>query len=184
MRTNPKQSSPRSENLQKRCKYQRKAVVPLGSLNLFKEVRIIENIDSIRLDDQLCFPLYACAKEIVRLYRKPLQALGLTYTQYLVMMLLWENGGMTEGELGKRLHLDSGTLAPLLKRLEKQELIHRSRLESNERKLLLTLTKEGEKLKEKAISVPREMQGCIPLSQKELEILKALLDKALLNMTW
>lgn len=144
---------------------------------------IIEKEDRIKLDNQLCFPLYACAKEVVRLYRKPLDALGLTYTQYLVMMLLWENGGMTEGEIGKRLHLDSGTLAPLLKRLEKQGLINRSRLESNERKLLITLTKEGERLKEKAMSVPEEMNGCIPLSEKELGILKGLLNKALLKMT-
>ena len=143
----------------------------------------IETEDCIKLDNQLCFPLYACAKEVVRLYRKPLEALGLTYTQYLVMMLLWENGEMTEGDLGKKLHLDSGTLAPLLKRLEKQGLINRSRLESNERKLLLTLTKEGERLKEKAMSVPEEMNGCIPLSEKELETLKTLLDKALLKMT-
>ncbi|WP_407383447.1 MarR family winged helix-turn-helix transcriptional regulator [Ruminococcus sp.] len=143
----------------------------------------IEKEDCIKLDNQLCFPLYACAKEVVRLYRKPLEALGLTYTQYLVMMLLWENGEMTEGDLGKKLHLDSGTLAPLLKRLEKQGFINRSRLESNERKLLLTLTKEGEKLKEKAMSVPEEMNGCIPLSEKELGILKGLLNKALLKMT-
>lgn len=99
------------------------------------------------------------------------------------MMLLWENGEMTEGELGKRLHLDSGTLAPLLKRLEKQGLINRSRLESNERKLLLTLTKDGERLKEKAVSVPEAMQGCVPLSEKELKTLKDLLNKALLRMT-
>ena len=142
----------------------------------------IEKVDCIKLDNQLCFPLYACAKEVVRLYRKPLQPLGLTYTQYLVMMLLWENGGMTEGELGKRLLLDSGTLAPLLKRLEKQGLIKRSRLESNERKLLITLTKEGEKLKKKALSIPNEMQGCIPLSNGELIQLKILLEKALSKM--
>lgn len=142
----------------------------------------IEIYDSIKFENQLCFPLYACAKELIRLYRKPLKALGLTYTQYLVMMLLWENGGMTEGELGKRIHLDSGTLAPLLKRLEKQELINRSRLESNERKLLLTMTKEGERLKEKAVSVPEKMRGCIPLSDEELAQLKLLLDSALSKM--
>ena len=81
---------------------------------------ITDKYCSIRLDDQFCFPLYACAKEVVRQYRKPLEKLGLTYTQYLVMMVLWEHGGMTEGELGKKVHLNSGTLAPLLKRLEKQ----------------------------------------------------------------
>lgn len=140
------------------------------------------NYDSIRLENQLCFPLYACSKELIRLYRKPLEKLNLTYTQYVVMMVLWEQGKMTEGELGKIVHLDSGTLAPLLKRLEKQGLITRKRLESNERKLLITLTKEGEKLKQKALSVPNEMQGCIPLSNEELFQLKILLDKALSKM--
>lgn len=98
------------------------------------------------------------------------------------MMVLWEQGDITEGELGKIVHLDSGTLAPLLKRLEKQGLLTRSRLESNERKLLVTLTKAGEALKEKAIAVPEEMQGCIPLSKAELKQLKLLLDTALLKM--
>ena len=99
------------------------------------------------------------------------------------MMALWEHGKITEGELGRIVHLDSGTLAPLLKRLEKQGLITRRRLESNERKLLISLTKEGESLKEKAVSVPEEMQGGIPLSQAELKQLKALLDKALTNIS-
>lgn len=106
----------------------------------------------------------------------------MTYTQYLVMMVLWEQGEITEGELGKIVCLDSGTLAPLLKRLEKQGLILRSRLESNERKLLISLTRAGDLLKEKAVSVPDEMQGCIPLPQAELTQLKALLEKALTEM--
>ena len=135
-----------------------------------------------RLDDQLCFPLYACAKEVVRQYRKPLDELGLTYTQYLVMMLLWEHGGMTEGEIGKRLYLESGTLTPLLKRLEKSGYIKRERPEDNERKLLLTLTDEGEELREKAKGVPEAMQGCIPLPDNELITLKDLLCRALSGM--
>lgn len=135
-----------------------------------------------RLDDQLCFPLYACAKEVVRQYRKPLEELNLTYTQYLVMMVLWEHGGMTEGELGKKLYLESGTLAPLLKRLEKAGLIHRVRPENNERKLFLSLTEKGEALREKAASVPGAMRGCIPLSENELVVLKGLLDRALAGM--
>ena len=138
--------------------------------------------DCIRLDNQLCFPLYACAKEIVRQYRKPLEDLNLTYTQYLVMMVLWEYGGMTEGELGKRVYLDSGTLAPLLKRLEKQGLIDRIRPENNERKLFLSLTEKGKALKEKAVKVPEAMQGCIDLPEDELLQLKQLLDKALIKM--
>ena len=138
--------------------------------------------DCIRLGNQLCFPLYACSKEVVRQYRKPLEELGLTYTQYVVMMVLWEHGGMTEGELGKLVHLDSGTLAPLLKRLEKQGLITRTRPDDNERKLFLSLTEQGEALKDKAVNVPQSMQGCIALDDDELLQLKRLLDKALLKM--
>ena len=138
--------------------------------------------DCIRLGNQLCFPLYACAKEVIRQYREPLEELNLTYTQYVVMMVLWEHGDMTEGELGKIVHLDSGTLAPLLKRLEKQGYIDRVRPENNERKLILSLTEAGEALKERAISIPEVMQGCINLPQEELIQLKQLLNKALIQM--
>ena len=141
-----------------------------------------DRYDCIRLDNQLCFPLYACAKEIVRQYRKPLEDLGLTYTQYLVMMVLWEDGGMTEGDLGRRVRLDSGTLTPLLKRLEKQGLITRERLKNNERKLFLDLTEEGQALRERALAVPQSMLGCINLPAEELIQLKYLLEKALVNM--
>ncbi len=136
----------------------------------------------IRLENQLCFPLYACAKEVVRKYRKPLEEMGLTYTQYLVMMVLWQYGDMTEGELGKKLRLDSGTLTPLLKRLEKQGLINRMRPESNERKLFLSLTGQGERMREKALAVPAAMQGCLDLEPEEMVLLKKLLDKALIRM--
>ncbi|MBQ9633331.1 MAG: MarR family transcriptional regulator [Lachnospiraceae bacterium] len=138
--------------------------------------------ESLRLENQLCFPLYACAKEVIRQYRKPLAELKLTYTQYIVMMVLWEFGGMTEGELGRKVHLDSGTLAPLLKRLDKQGFITRSRPDNNERRLFLSLTEEGEALKDQALSVPCAMEGCVDLSQEELEQLKELLDKALNRM--
>ena len=138
--------------------------------------------DQLRLENQLCFPLYACAKELVRQYRKPLEDLNLTYTQYIVMMVLWEFGAMTEGELGKKVRLDSGTLAPLLKRLEKQGLLKRIRPESNERKLLLKLTKDGEALKQKALAVPSAMRACIPMPKEELLLLRELLNKALQSM--
>ena len=141
-----------------------------------------DKYDCIRLENQLCFPLYACAKEVVRQYRKPLEELGLTYTQYVVMMVLWEYGNMTEGELGKRVRLDSGTLAPLLKRLEKQGLIHRMRPDNNERKLFLSLTEDGAALKEKAVMVPETMQGRIDLPEAEIRQLKYLLNKALNRM--
>ena len=142
-----------------------------------------QTYEPLRLENQLCFPLYACAKEVVRRYRGPLEPLGLTYTQYIVMMILWERGGMTEGELGKIIHLDSGTLAPLLKRLEKQGLIARSRPADNERKLYLALTDEGRKLKKAAEAVPCAMENCIPLEKDELLQLRGLLKKALDRMT-
>lgn len=138
--------------------------------------------EELRLENQLCFPLYACAKEVVRRYREPLEALNLTYTQYIVMMVLWEFGGMTEGELGKKVHLDSGTLAPLLRRLDKQGYIQRIRPENNERKLFLSLTEQGEALREKAKAVPAAMRSCIPLGQEDLLLLKSLLDQALIGM--
>ena len=138
--------------------------------------------EQLRLENQLCFPLYACAKEIVRQYRKPLEALNLTYTQYIVMMVLWEFGGMTEGDLGKKVRLDSGTLAPLLKRLEKQGLIERTRPENDERKLFIQLTPDGESLKQKALAVPCAMQDCIRMPMEELLLLRELLNKALRSM--
>ena len=140
------------------------------------------NEPCLRLEDQLCFPLYACAKEVVRQYREPLKPLNLTYTQYIVMMVLWEFGEMTEGGIGKKVHLDSGTLAPLLKRLQKAGYINRVRPESNENKLILSLTPKGEQLKKLAIKVPSQMQGCIPLSEKDMILLRELLNRALACM--
>ena len=141
-----------------------------------------DKYDCIRLENQICFPLYACAKEVVRQYRKPLESLGLTYTQYVVMMALWEFGGMTESEIGRKVYLDSGTLAPLLKRLEKQGYITRTRPESNERKLFIELTAAGDALKDQATEVPCKMEGTLKLEQKELKQLKGLLDKAIIKM--
>ena len=138
--------------------------------------------EALRLENQICFPLYACAKEVVRQYRGPLEALNLTYTQYIVMMVLWEYGDRTEGALGQIVRLDSGTLAPLLKRLEKQGLIRRVRPEDDERRLILSLTEAGAALRARAEAVPGQMRGCIDLAPEELLQLKALLDKALAKM--
>ena len=139
-----------------------------------------QGYESLKLRNQVCFPLYACAKEVVRQYRKPLERLGLTYTQYVVMMVLWEFGGMTEGELGRKVYL--GTLAPLLKRMEKQGHITRIRPETNERKLFIKLTAAGHGLRDQAIEVPCEMEGCLNLTQEELMQLKELLDKTIIKM--
>lgn len=147
-----------------------------------KDAQMPDKYECIRIGNQICFPLYACAKEIVRQYRKPLEDLNLTYTQYIVMMVLWEYNGMTEGELGKIVRLDSGTLAPLLKRLEKQGYINRTRPDDNERKLLITLTADGDSLREKALGIPCKVSDCLKLSEEELVQLKTLLDKMMLNM--
>lgn len=148
-----------------------------------KDAQTQDKYDCIRIGNQICFPLYACAKEIVRQYRKPLEDLNLTYTQYIVMMVLWEHGGMTESELGKIVHLDSGTLAPLLKRLEKQGYVNRTRPEDNERKLMISLTEEGDRLREKAVDVSCKVSDIIKLSDEELVQFRSLLDKMMLNMS-
>ncbi len=139
--------------------------------------------EGLRLENQLCFPLYACAKEVVRRYREPLEPLGLTYTQYIVMMILWEYGDMTEGDLGRIIHLESGTLTPVLKRLEKQGLLTRARLESNERKLLISLTEKGHEMRQEAEAVPCAIRNNIPLEDHELIQLRELLNVAMCRMT-
>ena len=133
----------------------------------------------LKLGNKLCFPLYACAKEVIRIYRQPLEAIGLTYTQYIVMMVLWEFGDMTEKELGEKIYLDSGTLTPLLKKLEKSGLLQRKREVSNERFLMIYLTDKGRKLKEKAVKIPEVLDGCIHLTYDEMITLRGLLNKAL-----
>lgn len=138
-----------------------------------------DKFDVLKLGNQLCFPLYACAKEIIRIYRKPLEKIGLTYTQYIVMMVLWEFSDMSEKELGQKIYLDSGTLTPVLKKLEKAGFVSRRRAKEDERFIKITLTDNGIKLKEKALQVPQALDGCIHLSYDEMVTLRALLKKAL-----
>ena len=133
----------------------------------------------LRLENQLCFPLYACAKEVTRRYKPFLDPLGLTYTQYITMMVLWEKKEVRVKDLGEVLYLDSGTPTPLLKRLEQKGLITRSRYQDDERALCVQITDLGETLQEKAKSVPEEMRACLPLSAKEMQVLKKLLDRTL-----
>ncbi len=142
----------------------------------------MDRYECLKLENQICFPLYACAKEVVRQYRKPLEAMNLTYTQYVVMLAFWEYGGMTEKELGKRVHLDSGTLAPLLKRLEKLGYVDRMRPESNERKLYISLTEKGEALKQDAAGIPQTMSGILDLTPEETAMLRSLLNKVFKSM--
>ena len=138
-----------------------------------------ERYEALRLDNQLCFPLYACAKEIVRRYKPFLDEIDLTYTQYIVMMVLWEEREINVKELGSRLYLDSGTLTPVLKRLEQKGLITRQRDDKDERVLIVSITKEGDELKDKAVEIPVKMAGCVSLEPQDAAELYRLFHKLL-----
>ncbi|HCX03894.1 MAG TPA: MarR family transcriptional regulator [Clostridiales bacterium] len=131
--------------------------------------------DSLKLENQLCFPLYAASRQITKLYRPILKPLGLTYTKYITMMALWEKDHVSVTDLGERLFLDSGTLTPLLKKLENQKLIKRKRDPDDERNLIVTLTKKGKKLKDEALKVPQEISSCIDIPPKDAQKLHRLL---------
>ena len=137
------------------------------------------DFDPLALENQLCFPLYAASKELTRRYKPFLDPLGLTYTQYVTMMALWGHDGVTVGELGSRLYLDSATLTPLLKRLEAHGYVDRRRSEEDEREVIVSLTDKGRELREKAVSVPYCMAGCVKISPEEAIELKSLLEKLL-----
>jgi len=137
--------------------------------------------DALKLENQLCFPLYACSREIVKRYTPYLNKIQLTYTQYVAMMVIWEQQCITAKELGQRLYLDSGTLTPLLKNLEAKGLILRSRSPQDERSLMVTVTAAGMALREEAISIPYAMAGCTNLSPEEALQLYGLLYKILQN---
>ncbi len=123
-----------------------------------------KNFDCLKLENQLCFPLYVCSKEIVRRYKPYLDELDLTYTQYITMMALWECKEINVKELGEKLYLDSGTLTPLLKKLETKGYIKRERSKSDERNLIVTITKDGEALKETAADIPQKIGACVNIS--------------------
>lgn len=133
----------------------------------------------LKLKSLLCFPLYACAKEVVRLYRPHLDKLGLTYTQYIVMVVFWECGKCNVKELGEKLYLDSGTLTPVLKNLEAKGLVSRTRSEQDERVLIVELTEQGAAMKDEGIRIHGEMMKLLPLSMEESIQLYHLLYKAL-----
>ena len=137
------------------------------------------NYDMLKLENQLCFPLYACSREIVKKYKPFLDELDLTYTQYITMMVMWEKKQINVKELGECLFLDSGTLTPLLKKLEMKGWVTRERAKTDERVLIVTLTGEGEKLRSKAVTVPQKMACCLKLSQDEVQTLYTLLYKLL-----
>ena len=138
-----------------------------------------KNYDHLKLENQLCFPLYAASKEIVRRYQPLLAKIDLTYTQYITMLVLWEHKSLNIKTLGKYLYLDSGTLTPLVKKLEEKGYLIRERDPQDERNLIVSLTKKGEELKEKASIIPSQIGSCIPLKEEEAKVLYSILYKLL-----
>jgi len=141
-----------------------------------------EGFDPLALDNQLCFPLYAASHAIVKSYGPHLAELDLTYTQYIAMMVLWEERTVSVGHLGERLRLDSGTLTPLLKKLEAKELVTRRRSQEDERRLDVTVTEKGMALRERAEGVPECVASRINLAPQEVVEMRRLLDKIIVSL--
>lgn len=137
------------------------------------------NFDCLKLQNQLCFPLYACAKEVVRRYKPFLDEIELTYTQYITMMVMWEHRKINVKDLGEYLYLDSGTLTPLLKKLEEKGYIKRARSKEDERVLNVSITAEGMALRDQAASIPAKIGGCVNITPEEATQLYQLLYKIL-----
>ena len=138
-----------------------------------------KKFDKQKLENQLCFPLYACSREMIKLYTPVLDEFGLTYTQYITMLVLWEKKVVTVKQLGEALYLDSGTLTPLLKKLEAKGLVTRTRSEEDERNLIVTLTDAGEAMKEQAAHIPDRMAQCVTRTPEETRECYRLLYKML-----
>lgn len=138
-----------------------------------------KEFDSLKLDNQICFPLYAASREIIRQYRPFLEELDLTYTQYITMMVFWEVGQINVKELGRRLYLDSGTLTPLLKSLEAKGFVHRSRSKTDERVLNVELTEKGAALRDRALEIPSKIRQVVNLDDEEEAVLYRLLYKVI-----
>lgn len=138
-----------------------------------------EKYECLKLSKQLCFPLYACSREMIKLYKPWLDELGLTYTQYITMMVLWEHKAMTVKALGQELFLDSGTLTPLLKKLEEKGLVTRRRSDLDERNLIVAITETGEAMKDRALHIPGEMTKCVNLPKEDIRDLYRMLHQLL-----
>ncbi|MBQ1772427.1 MAG: MarR family transcriptional regulator [Clostridia bacterium] len=137
--------------------------------------------EAMKLANQLCFPLYAAARHVTGLYTPVLRPLGLTYTQYIVFLVLWEKDGLTVGEISEKLLLDNGTLSPLLKKMEQAGYVRRERSREDERVVVITLTEAGRALQEKAKDVPAKVAGCIDLPPEKAQALYGLLYELLEN---
>ena len=135
--------------------------------------------EAMKLSNQLCFPLYAAARNVTNLYTPWLKPLGLTYTQYLVFLVLWERDGLSVSEIGEKLMLDNGTLSPLLKKMEQAGYVERRRSRADDRVVEITLTEKGKALQEQAKDVPENVAGCIDLPPEKARQLYTLLYELL-----
>ncbi len=138
-----------------------------------------DQFDPLKLENQICFPLYACSKEIIKAYKPYLDELDLTYTQYITMMVMWEHKELRVKDVGKFLYLDSSTLTPLLKRLEEKGYVTRRRSTQDERDLIVSVTVQGEALREKAITVPQRLSSCIDIKPEKAQALYGILYELL-----
>jgi DNA-binding MarR family transcriptional regulator len=139
--------------------------------------------DPLLLDNQLCYALYAAAHRMTKSYRPMLERMGLTYPQYLVLLVLWENDGITVSEIGRRLRLDSGTLTPVLKRLESSGLLNRSRRQSDEREVEIALTDQGRSLRSEAVAVRQSVMCQLNMSEPEIQAMRADLNALIENLS-
>lgn len=139
--------------------------------------------DPLLLDNQLCYALYAAAHRMTKSYRPMLERMGLTYPQYLVLLVLWENDGITVSEIGRRLRLDSGTLTPVLKRLESSGFLSRSRRQSDEREVEISLTDEGRALRAQAVAVRQSVMCQLNMSEPEIQAMRADLNALIENLS-
>lgn len=138
-----------------------------------------DQFDPLKLENQICFPLYACSKEIVKAYKPYLDELDLTYTQYITMMVMWEHKELRVKEVGQFLYLDSSTLTPLLKRLEEKGYVARRRSKQDERDLIVSITEAGEVLREKALTVPGRLAACVDMEPEKAQTLYRILYELL-----
>jgi len=135
--------------------------------------------EAMKLSNQLCFPLYAASRNVIGLYTPYLRELGLTYTQYIVFLVLWEKDGITVGEICEKLMLDNGTVSPLLKKMESSGYVTRTRSSEDDRVVVISLTGEGRKLQQKAKDIPLKVSGCIDLDPEKVKLLYTLLYEIL-----
>ena len=137
--------------------------------------------EALKIENQLCFPLYACSRDVIKRYKPFLDKIDLTYTQYITMLVMWDRKEVNVKELGRRLYLDSGTLTPLLKKLESKGLLTRKRSTEDERNLVISITEKGERLKDEAVEIPEKLAQTMPLNQEEAETLYHILYRLLEN---